>query len=848
MFRIALKNVLARKLRLVTSGIAVILGVSFMAGGLVLTDTINHTFDVLFADVFAGTDTVVRSSVEIKSDFRDSARGRVPAELVAKVQAVAGVARAEGVVFQPGARVLGTDGKPVGPSQGPPRFGTNWSDDRDLSAWRLSAGRAPKASGEVVIDKKTAQDGKIAAGDRTTVVTPGGTEKVTVVGIARFGDVDTAGGAGFVFFPTEQAQRLMGQPGTFDSINAVAVKGVSEDELTQRVAATLPKGEEALTGTEITKENQDSIKQNLAFFGVFLKVFAYISLFVGAFIIYNTFSILVAQRRREMALLRAMGATSRQVLGTLMAEALAVAVVASVLGLFAGIGMAGLLKTVLSGFGLDLPASGVVVTGGTVIASLLVGIIITLLAAFLPARRGGKVPPIAALRETAVDTTELSKLRVGVSVGITALGALLLGFGLAGDGSIGAVGLGALVMFIGVTTLGPVVARPVTRILGAPFDRWGGFPGSLGRQNAMRNPKRTARTASALLIGVALVGFIAIMTTSVKASFEKVITEQFTGDFVIGGGAGGDFGFTTELGDRLAKLPEVGDVAPLRFAPARLDGKDTGLTGIAAEAGARLFKLELVDGTFDLGPDGIAVTAAEAKKRAWSLGDELPVTYTQGGERSLRVAAIFTSPTDVSPLTPMFVDVAALEAAGGPQSDQTLFVSVAKGTSFDTARTAVERVAKDYPTIEVQGRKEFARDTASVIDPLVALIYVFLALSVFIALFGIANTLVLSVLERIRELGVLRAVGMTKRQVRAAVRYEAVIVSLFGTLGGLGLGAFFAWAVVQAISDNGLDVFKIPVGTIAVITVIAALAGVVAAIVPARRAARLDILQAIATE
>jgi putative ABC transport system permease protein len=847
MFRIALKNVLARKLRLVTSGFAVILGVGFMAGGLVLTDTINHTFDVLFADIFAGTDTVVRSATEIDSDF-GSVRGRIPADLVAEVGAVDGVARAEGVVFQPGARILGTNGKPVGPSQGPPRFGANWSDDEDLSAWRLASGRAPKASGEVVVDKKTADDGKLATGDHTTVVTPGGTEAVTVVGTARFGGVDTAGGAGFVFFTTEQAQQLMGEPGTFDSVDAVADKGVSEDELTTRIAAGLPDTYEAVTGTQITQENQDDVKQNLAFFGVFLKVFAYISLFVGAFIIYNTFSILVAQRRREMALLRALGATSKQVLGTLMVEAFAVGVAASVVGLFAGIGMAQLLKTLLNGFGLGLPASGVVVTGGTVLASLLVGVIITVLAAFLPARRGGKVPPIAALRETAVDSTELSKLRIGVSLGITLVGIALLALGLAGDGSIGAVGFGALVMFIGVTTLGPVVARPVTRVLGAPFARWGGIAGSLGRQNAMRNPKRTARTASALLIGVALVGFIAITTTSVKASFKKVITEQFTGDFVIGGEAGGGFGFTTELGDRLAKLPEVGDVAPLRFAPARLEGKDTSLTGIAAEAGARLFQLKLVDGSFDLGDDGIAVSADEAKDRGWSLGDEVPVTFAESGERALRVGAIFTSPSDVSPLTPMFIDVAAIEAAGGPQSDQTLFVTVADGASFDEARTAVERVADQFPTIEVQDREQFAEDASSQIDPLVALIYVFLALSVIIALFGIANTLVLSVLERIRELGVLRAVGMTKRQLRAAVRYEAVIVSLFGTIGGLGLGAFFAWAVVQAISDNGLDVFKIPVGTIAVITVIAALAGVVAAIVPARRAARLDILQAIATE
>lgn len=847
MLRVAVKSVLARRFRLVSTGLAVILGVAFMAGGLVLTDTISETFDDLFADVTAGTDAVVRSAEVFESDFGERVRARVPRDLVDTVAAVDGVAVAEPTILGQ-ARLIGRDGKPVGnPEMGPPTFGGNWGSEPALNPFQLVEGRAPRADDEVVVNRGAAKDGDLGIGDEAQVVTRTGVHTVTIVGIATFGDADSAGGSTFVGFTDRAAEHLVAEPGRYDGIWVEAEPGVSQEEVTANIAAALPAEYEAITGEQLTQENQDDIREGLSFFDTFITVFTTISLFVGAFIIYNTFSILVAQRRREMALLRAVGATGRQVLGGLLLEAVTVGVIASLIGLVAGIGVATLLKLMLNGLGLDIPSSGVVVTAGTIQGSIVVGTLVTVLAAWLPARRAAKIPPLAALREDAVDSATVNPWRVVIAFVVTGLGVALLVAGLAGDGDLAMVGLGALVTFIGVTIMGPVVARPFARVVGAPLARGRGVAGRLARENAMRNPQRTARTASALLIGVTLVGFIAIVTSSVKESFERIVNEQFTGDFVIGtGGLGGFSGLPPELAERLRDLDEVDQVAALRTTTARFDGDDTTIAGIDAVAGGAIFDIGVVEGSLeDLGDDGIAAYTEHAEDEGWEIGTELEVVFPETGARTLRVAALYENPEVAGP---WFVGLPVIASSGADQFDANVFVSIADGVDFDEARAAVQRITDEYPTAELQDREEFVDSAGAFIDQLVALIYVFLALSVFIALVGIANTLALAVIERTRELGLLRAVGQTRRQLRAMVRGEAVTVALFGTLCGLGLGLFLGWAMVEALADEGFTSFALPTGQLAVIVGLGAVVGVLAALRPARRAARLDVLEAIATD
>ncbi len=843
MFRTTLKTLAARKLRLFTTSFAVLLGVAFMAGTLVLTDTIGKTFDKLFADANKGTDAYVRAEVAFDSEWFGDQRPRLDTTLLDAINEVDGVAQAEGAI-EAYAQLVDKAGKPIGnPNMGAPVLGAVWLSNDDLNPFDLDSGRAPQADNEVVIDKGSADSGDFAVGDSTTVLTQVGPQQVTIVGIARYGDTDSPGGASFTMFTPTAAQAFLTSPGKIDAIRVVADPGVSEAQLVERISEIAPKGTEVLTGTEITKEDQAAIKEDMSFFNVFLMVFAVIALFVGSFIIYNSFSILVAQRTKEMALMRAIGASRKQVTRSVLLEAGVVGLIASALGLAAGVGVASGLKMLLSGIGIDIPAGGIVLTSKTVIVSTIAGLGVSVVSAVFPARRAAKVPPIAAMRDVAVDKSSRSRRRVVNGTIVTGLGALAMGAGLFGGAGIAPVGLGAVLIFIGVAVLGPVLARPISRVIGAPLPRLKGVSGTLATQNAMRNPKRTSATAAALMIGVALVGFITILASSTKASVAKNTAKTFNGDLVVSSNVGGTGGLSPALADQLAALPELDAVSGFRMAPAEVDGSGTNLTSGDPLAMEKITDFGVAEGSLsNLHATEIAVSKAKADEKGWKLGQTIPVRFAETGVQQFTMAATYTEDTTVGEY---FIGTEAFDANIADRFDRQVMMTIADGVDADQARAAVTGVADAYPQGEVQDRQEYSKAQTQNLDMLLNLIYALLALAVFIALLGIANTLALSIFERTRELGLLRAVGMTRRQLRATVRYESVIIALLGTTLGLSIGTAFGWSIVKALEDQGLDTFNFPVSQLAVVTVIAALAGVAAAALPARRAARLDILGAI---
>ncbi|MCU1354663.1 MAG: ABC-type transport system, involved in lipoprotein release, permease component [Acidimicrobiales bacterium] len=847
MFRTTLKNLAARKLRLLTTSLAVLLGVAFMAGTLVLTDTIGSSFDKLFADANAGTSVLVRGEAAFSSDMGDQ-RGRIDASLVGTIEGLPGVAAATPSV-EAYAQLVDRDGKPIGnPGMGAPTLGGIWSQDRQLSPFALDSGRPPVGDHEMVIDKGSATKAGFRIGERASVLTKAGTQRARIVGIATFAGADSPGGASYTLFTAHAAQAYLTEPGKVDAIRVAAASGVSDADLADQIRAVVPHRTDVLTGAQVTAEDQQSIKDGLAFFNTFLLVFAVIALFVGSFIIYNSFSILVAQRSKENALMRALGASRRQVLGSVLMEAVAVGLVASLAGLLAGVGVASGLKSLLGAMGIDMPGGSTVLTTRTVVVSIIAGLGVSVASAVFPARKAAKVPPIAAMRDVAIDTSADGLKRPVIGIAVTGLGAAAMATGMFGGGGIAPVGLGAVLVFLGVAILGPVLARPISRVLGAPLPRLKGTPGLLARENATRNPKRTSATAAALMIGVALVAFITILASSTKASVARSVDRSFTGDLVVDSGAqgAGAGGLNPSFAAKLAKLPELGAVSAIRTTPAQVGGTGTMVTAGDPETLQQILDFGVTQGSLDhLGRHQIGIADLVAKEKGWKVGDTVPVRFAENGVQQFTIGATYEAAEQGGEY---FVGLATYEANVADQFDTKVFVDRAPGVDLATARQAVDRAAHDYPQADVQDRAEFKQAQTGEIDMILNLIYALLGLAVFIALLGIANTLALSIFERTRELGLLRAVGMTRTQLRTTVRYEAVIISLLGAVLGLAIGAGFGWSIVRAMSGEGLDTFSLPVTQLGVMVAIAAVAGVAAAILPARRASRMNVLEAITAD
>jgi putative ABC transport system permease protein len=563
----------------------------------------------------------------------------------------------------------------------------------------------------------------------------------------------------------------------------------------------------------------------------------------------NTFSITVAQRTRENGLLRALGASRRQILGSVMVEACLVGVIASLLGLVAGIGVAIGLKALLGAVGIQIPAQGVIIPPAALLLSFVIGVGITVLSALSPARKAAKVPPIAAMQLGVVGSTGYgSKQRVFVGLGVLTLGiaALFVGLFAGVKQPITVVGLGALLVFFGVSILGRTVSLPLSRVIGAPLPRLRGITGEIARENAMRNPKRTAASASALMIGVGLVGFITIFVASSKASVNSGVDRAFTGDIVLDPGSGVLGGVNPGLAQSLSTVPEVAAATGIRQGIAQVNGKSILLQAVDPNTAFAIIKVKPLQGsTNDLGTNGIAVYKNVAKDNGWTVGSSVPALFTRSGHQTLRVALIYGENAQVGNY---LLGLPAYQANFSSQLDSKVLIKKAPGVSTAAALAAVKQAARAYPGVKVLDRAQYKSEQTKFLNQLLALVYALLGLAIVIALLGITNTLALSITERVREVGLLRAVGMTRGQLRSAIRWESVIIALQGTALGMVIGVFFGWALVRALHDQGITVFRLPVTSLVVVVVLAGLAGVIAAIPPSRRAAKLDVLQAVVTE
>jgi len=840
-----LKGLLAHKLRLALTILAVVSGVAFVAGTYVLTDTIDRTFDTLFDEVQAGVDVTVRAASGFGADARaGDAREPLPEALVTTVGTVDGVAAAEGGVGST-AQLVDPQGDLV-TTTGAPSLGFSWTETPELSPLRLVEGRAPEAPGEVLVDAGTAADAGLDLGDEVGVLTVSAPERFRVVGVARFGEADNLAGARLAVFDLATAQRLFDKEGVVDQIDVAAAPGVTPVELRNRLAEVLPPGVEAVLGDEVAAESAQAVKDELGFLGTALLVFAGVSLFVGAFLIFNTFTILVAQRTRELALLRALGASQGQVRGAVVAEAVVVGLVASALGLGLGIGVAAGLKALLGAFGLSLPATGLVVGGRTVAAAFLVGTVVTLVAALAPARRAARISPMAALRAPEGDDGAL--LRAPTVIGalvVLAGGVAALLTGLLGDGGLGLTGVGVGLTFIGVAVLSPLVAGPQARVIGAPFARFRGLPGRLGRENAHRNPRRTAATAAALMIGLGLVAAVSVLAASLKASATAIFDRSLTADFVVTTDAFFP-NLSPVVAERLAGLEELSAVTGVQVGELRWRGQRRPVSAAEPAAVGQVLSVDLDAGSLeDLTAGTVLVATDFAEANGLAVGDTLDVTFARTGAQPLRIVGTYA---DNELLSSFLVATETYEANFTERLDLLVLARTAPGVEPAAARAAIAGALEAFPNVDVENQAEIRASQAEQVDQVLGLVTALLGLAIVIALLGIVNTLALSVLERTRELGLLRAVGMSRRQVRSMVRVESIIIAVFGAVLGLAVGTFFGWALVSALGDDGVTELRVPVGQLLTYVVLAALAGVVAAVGPARRAARLDVLAAIAHE
>jgi putative ABC transport system permease protein len=845
-WRVTIKGILARKVRFLLTGVAVMLGVAFVSGTLVLTATIGHTFDNLFSTIYAHTDAIVREKASLGSGFEQQ-RGRIDTRVLDTVKTAPGVAVAEGQI-QGFAQIVKADGKALGnPGRGAPTFGFAWSSDPDLSTFHVVKGHAPQAPDQIVIDQKSADKAGYKVGSRVPVVTKHGRDVYQLVGLAKFGDANSLLGASAVLFTPETATVVLGEPDKFDVIAVKAASGVSQAQVVRNIDATLAKdnvpGVEAVTGKEITKENQSNVRQGLSFFNTFLLIFGVVALLVGSFIIFNTFSIVVAQRTREMALLRAIGAARRQVLTAVVGEAVLVGLVASIIGFVGGIGLATGLKGLLAALGIDIPAGGIVVPVNAAVWAFVTGLVVTTVASLAPALRASRIPPIAAMRDVSIDRSSTSIVRILSGGLVTLAGIVALLAGLFGQ-QIAAVGVGAGVIFLGVAILGPVIASPVAAALGAPIRALRGVTGRLAESNAARNPKRTSATAAALMIGVALVVFITIFGASIRSSVNAAIDKSMKADYVVTSGSFGTGILPLQLEQKLRQAPGVTSVSGVRSGQFEVKGSVKQLIAVDPNQVNSLFDVEVTKGDIrNLGTGGIAVLNTTASDNNWKLGSPVTVRYAQSGTKTLTVQAIYKQ----NQVGSYIISVDAYAVNFPDQFDSQIYIKTASGPN-PQVRQSLQAVMQDYPAGKLQDRNEFKQSQGNQVNTFLNLVYVLLTFAIVIAVFGIANTLGLSVIERTHEIGLLRAVGMTRRQLRSTIRWESVIVALLGAVLGLVIGVFFGWAMVTALRDQGINQLAFAPLSLALIIVIAGVFGVIAAILPARRAAKLDVLRAVTTE
>jgi putative ABC transport system permease protein len=845
MLRTTLRSLMAHKLRLVLTTLAVVLGVGFISGTYVLTDTMNAAFDNLFEETSRGIDVFIRDASDFEAQFGGS-RQPIDEAVLDTVEGVDGVEVAAGSV-EGYAQLIDKKGEAITPG-GAPTLGFNWTPE-PLNPMQIRDGAPPEGDGEVLIDASAAEEHNFNVGDPVMVITLQEPQEFTISGIASFGGEESLGGATIAIFDTPVAQELFDKEGQFDAIEVAGAADVSERELRNRIQSVLPEDLEATTAADVSDEQSRTIQEGLGFFNTALLVFASVALFVGAFLIFNTFSITVAQRTREFALLRALGASGRQVMVSVVIEALIVGTVAAAVGLGAGLLIAMGLNGLLEAFGIDLPQASLQLKPRTIVVSVVVGVVVTVLSAVLPARRAARISPMEALRESAPAfyRPSMTRIIIGSLMTLGGITILLVGLFVEVSQEVSYVGAGAAVIFFGVATLAPSFTRPLASAIGSPLHRLFAMPGRLAQQNATRNPKRTASTAAALMIGLALVGFVGIFADSSKASINETLDRSMKADFVIQSTSFASQVISPRLAEDLRSQDELAAVTPFRFGQFRHNGSSLFVVATDPTTLPQTADIGVVAGGLaDLNQGDVFLFDGTAEDLGLAVGDTYEMQFAATGNLEAEVVGLFDDKTFVG--SDYLVSIDTFNENFSERIDTNILVKATSGVPLDDARAAVERIAEDYPNVEVENQAEAKETYASQIDQLLGLVTALLALALVIALLGITNTLALSVYERTRELGLLRAVGMTRKQTKSMIRWEAVIIVIIGGILGIAIGIFFGWALVRALSGEGITTFSIPGGQLIVYLILAVLAGVLAAIPPARRAARLNVLEAIATE
>ncbi len=849
MTSVALRNLMARKARTLLTSLAVVLGVMMVSGTYILTDTIDQSFGNIFEQSNAGIDAVVSAKETVETD--DNQESPFSAEILDRVQGVEGVEAADGGIFDAQVSILDKDGEPIG-GNGAPSFGASVVADR-FDALSYPEGRKPAADDEVVIDKQTAGRAGYEVGDRVRVAGKEDATAYELVGIATLGDVDSFGGASIALFTLDEIRRVTRKEGEFDQISVAAAPGVSPEELTRRLDEALPASVEAQTGQEDTQSQKDDVGEFISILKTAMLIFSGVSLFVAAFLIFNTFSITVAQRTREFSMLRTIGASRRQLVRTVVVEAAAIGLLASVLGLLAGIGFAPAINALFHALEIDLPNEGSVVATRTIVLAFALGIGLTVLASLIPALRITRVAPVTGLREGAVlETPKSHRLRSALATGLTAIGAvsMLLGvFGALSPGELW-IGVGAAAVFLGVALLSPRLVGPMAALVGRPLERFRGVSGRLARENAVRNPGRTASTAAALMIGLALVSFVAIFASGLSSSITAAFDKTVKADLILTN-TDGFSDISAGVTGAVADVDGVEVASPTRFAQANTAGDEGGyLTLVDTDTVGSVMTLDWEEGDdavlAGLGKTDAVIDEKWGREKGLSVGDDFKAETSSGKTLSYTVRGTFVDRADFNG-DYVASDVTAA-AYGEPNSLQQVLLSLEDGADTGAVRKDIDALVADrYPTVEPKDKGEFGDFISGEVNQLLGVVYALLALAVIVSLFGIVNTLALSIHERTRELGLIRAVGMSRRQVRRIIRYEAVITALIGAVLGSVLGVLFALIMSRPLADEGFAL-SIPVGTLIFLLILAIVAGVIAAIGPARRASRLDVLDALAYE
>ena len=856
MTRIALRGLFSRKLRTALTALAVVLGVAMVAGTYVLTDTINNSFNTLMAQANANTSAVV-SGKSLVSGGSTSDRPTVPASLLRRIEKLPGVERAWGTVETESATLIDAHGNPVGPA-GPPAlgFGRDPASFSKKDAFQIVQGRWAKGPGEVAIDVASAKKAKVGVGDAIRVEGSGPLARFHISGLLKWGSSNSLGGATMAVFDLPTAQKLFGFDGKLTQINVQAKDGVSPAQVVARIKPILPPHAQTLTAAEQTKKDQKEWAAFARIIRYALLTFAGIALFVGAFVIFNTLSITVAQRTREMATLRTIGASRRQILGGVLVEGLTIGLIASLAGIAGGIGLAKLLSALMGAIGIDVPRTATVYAPRTFVISIAVGLVVTLLASLGPALRATRVPPIAAVREgSTLPRGRFARLRPLLSGLLLATSLAVIGVSLFGSFSqasqrLLALAAGCALFFIAVALLSSYFVRPLARLVGSPGSILGGVSGKLARENTMRAPARTASTAAALMIGLALVTFVSVLARGLVRSTAVAIKKQASADYVVMAKDGYST-YSNAVGNTLLHVPGVERAVSLRSDTVIAYCKEAAITGFDPSTAGSVYHFDWKKGSnaslSQLAGGGAIVTSTFADKHKLQPGSPLPIQMPDGRKLNLRVVAVNKQPELISLLGDITVSQASFDAVYPTPKTTLITYVLTTGGQSKVAAAKLSSALRPFPSVQLQTEKQAIAAQSSGMNTLLTMFYVLLGLAVVISFFGIVNTLALSVFERTRELGMLRAVGMTRRQARRMIRHESVTISLIGAALGIPVGVFLAALATSALGRYDI-VFSLPVTPLAVFVVLAIALGMLAAILPARRASRLNVLEALQYE